>query len=420
LAEIKRWLVIMMLKRFLSRIIRNGDLRVIDSKGQEWRFGDQSLPKVTIRIHNKKTEFRMLVHPELAVGEAYMEGSLTIEQGTLYDFLSLATLNIEYFKTHPFHKFLGAVSKLFRRLQQHNPIGKARSNVAHHYDLSDDLYNLFLDKDRQYSCAYFENNSVNLEQAQIDKKRHIAAKLLLNQRNLKLLDIGSGWGGLGLYLAKQTGAKVTGVTLSSEQHKISNERASQAGMSDFTNFQLMDYREQTGVFDRIVSIGMLEHVGSGHYLEYFNKILELLDDDGVGLVHSIGRMDPPGTTNAWLRKYIFPGGYTPALSEVLAAVEKAGLWVTDVEILRLHYAETLRHWRDRFQSNRDEAKRLYDEKFCRMWEFYLASCEIGFRQNGLMVFQLQLAKKQDAVPLTRNYIDDWERGFEDRKDRAAE
>jgi cyclopropane-fatty-acyl-phospholipid synthase len=191
-------------------------------------------------------------------------------------------------------------------------------------------------------------------------------------------------------------------------------------MSDFTNFQLMDYREQTGVFDRIVSIGMLEHVGSGHYLEYFNKILELLDDDGVGLVHSIGRMDPPGTTNAWLRKYIFPGGYTPALSEVLAAVEKAGLWVTDVEILRLHYAETLRHWRDRFQSNRDEAKKLYDEKFCRMWEFYLASCEIGFRQNGLMVFQLQLAKKQDAVPLTRNYIDDWERGFEDRKDRAAE
>ena len=410
----------MMLKRLLSRIIRKGDLRVIDDKGKEWLFGDQSDPKVTIRIKNKKTELKMLLHPELAVGESYMEGSLSIEQGTLYDFLSLATLNIEYFKSHPFHKFSGTVSKLFRRLQQNNPIGKARSNVAHHYDLSDDLYNLFLDKDRQYSCAYFENNSINLEQAQIDKKHHIAAKLLLNQRDLKLLDIGSGWGGLGLYLAKETGAKVTGVTLSSEQHKVSKERASLAGMTDFTNFQLLDYRQQTGIFDRIVSIGMLEHVGSGHYLEYFNKIFELLDDDGVGLVHSIGRMDPPGTTNAWLRKYIFPGGYTPALSEVLAAVEKAGLWVTDIEILRLHYAETLRHWRDRFQSNREEAKKLYDEKFCRMWEFYLTSCEIGFRQNGLMVFQLQLAKKQDAVPLTRNYIDDWEREIVAREDRAAE
>ncbi|MDH3738396.1 MAG: cyclopropane-fatty-acyl-phospholipid synthase family protein, partial [Alphaproteobacteria bacterium] len=288
----------------------------------------------------------MLLNPQLAVGEAYMKGTLTIERGTLYDFLDLATQNLEYVKQHAFHKFTETVSRLFRRLQQHNPIGKAQRNVAHHYDLSDDLYDLFLDEDRQYSCAYFDTGTTDLEKAQINKKRHIAAKLLLDRRGLKVLDIGSGWGGLAMYLAQQTGADVTGVTLSTEQHKVSQRRAADAGLADQVTFQLLDYREQTGTFDRIVSVGMFEHVGAGHYTEYFNQVKNLLADDGVCLVHSIGRMDPPGTTNAWLRKYIFPGGYTPALSEVLVAVEKAGLWVTDIEVLRLHYAETLRLWHD--------------------------------------------------------------------------
>ena len=410
----------MMLSRFLQAVINNGDLCLIDAGGRDWRFGDGTAPHVTIQIHDNATQWRLLLNPQLAVGEAYMKGSLTIERGTLYDFLDLATQNLEHMTRHPFHKFSDKISRLFRGLQQHNPIGKAQRNVAHHYDLSDDLYDLFLDEDRQYSCAYFDTGTTDLGKAQINKKRHLAAKLLLDRRDLKILDIGSGWGGLGLYLAQNTGAQVTGVTLSTEQHKVSQQRAADAGLSKQVDFQLRDYREQTGTFDRIVSVGMFEHVGAGHYVEYFNKVKNLLADDGVCLVHSIGRMDPPGTTNSWLRKYIFPGGYTPALSEVLAAVEKAGLWVTDIEVLRLHYAETLRHWHDRFQAQREKAKELYDEEFCRMWEFYLIGCEIGFRRRGQMVFQIQVAKRQDAVPLTRDYIGDWEHGMIAEESQAAE
>ena len=409
-----------MLSRFLRAIIKNGDLCLIDAQGRDWRFGDGTAPHATVQVHDNATQWRLLLNPQLAVGEAYMKGALTIERGTLYDFLDLATRNVEYLRRHPFHRFTDRINRLFRRLQQHNPIGTAQRNVAHHYDLSDELYDLFLDEDRQYSCAYFDTGSTDLEQAQISKKRHIAAKLLLNRRGLKVLDIGSGWGGLGLYLAQQTGAQVTGVTLSTEQHKVSQQRAVDAGLADQAVFQLRDYREQSGTFDRIVSVGMFEHVGAGHYTEYFNKVKDLLADDGVCLVHSIGRMDPPGTTNAWLRKYIFPGGYTPALSEVLAAVEKAGLWVTDIEVLRLHYAETLRLWHSRFQARRERAKELYDEEFCRMWEFYLIGCEIGFRQREQMVFQIQVAKRQDAVPLTRDYIGDWERGVVAHESQAAE
>lgn len=410
----------MMLSRFLTAVIQSGDLCFIDSRGQDWRFGDGTAPHVTIQIHDKATEWRLLLTPQLAVGEAYMKGSLTIERGTLYDFIDLATQNVKHVDRHPLHAFFGHLNRMFRRLQQHNPIGKAQRNVAHHYDLSGDLYDLFLDEDRQYSCAYFDSDTNDLEQAQINKKRHIAAKLLLNRRGLKILDIGSGWGGLGLYLAQHTGAHVTGVTLSTEQHKVSQQRTMDAGLADQADFQLRDYREQTGTFDRIVSVGMFEHVGVGHYAEYFGQVKRLLADDGVFLLHSIGRMEPPGTTNSWLRKYIFPGGYSPSLSEVLTAVEKAGLWVTDIEILRLHYAETLRHWRDRFQAQRDKAKELYDEEFCRMWEFYLAGSEIGFRRREQMVFQIQVAKRQDAVPLTRDYIGDWERGVVAEESQAAE
>lgn len=409
-----------MLARFLQAVIKDGDLCLIDAAGREWRFGNGTAPHVAIRIHDKATQRRLLFNPQLAVGEAYMGGTLTVERGTLYDFIDLASQNLQYVESHPFHAFVGRLSHWLRRLQQHNPIGKAQRNVAHHYDLSDDLYDLFLDRDRQYSCAYFDPKTEGLDEAQINKKRHIAAKLLLTRPGLKVLDIGSGWGGMGLYLAQQAGAQVTGVTLSTEQHKVSQQRAADAGVTGRVEFALRDYREQTGQFDRIVSVGMFEHVGAGHYVEYFEKVKELLADDGVFLLHSIGRMESPGTTNAWLRKYIFPGGYTPALSEVLSAVEKAGLWVTDIEILRLHYAETLRHWHDRFQAKRAQAAELYDEEFCRMWEFYLIGCEVAFRRRGQMVFQMQLAKRQDAVPLTRDYITDWERSIDAQESQAAE
>ena len=400
----------MMLSRFLRAVIKDGNLCLIDNRGLSQSFGDGSGVQVPIRIHNKITQWRLLFNPQLSVGEAYMKGTLTLDNGTLYDFLSLVTNNIKYLENHPLYKITGWLSRLFRRLQQHNPIGKAQKNVAHHYDLSDDLYDLFLDEDRQYSCAYFDKNTLTLEEAQVSKKRHIAAKLLLDKQGLKILDIGSGWGGMGLYLAQISGANVTGVTLSKEQHKVSVERAINAKLSSQAVFQLKDYREQTGTFDRIVSVGMLEHVGAGHYKEYFNKVKQLLTDDGVALIHSIGRIDPPGTTNSWLRKYIFPGGYAPAMSEVISAIEKTGLWITDIEILRLHYAETLYKWRKRFQAKRKEAQMLYDEEFCRMWEFYLVAAEIGFRQNGQMVFQIQVTKQQDALPLTREYIAEWEKG----------
>ena len=400
----------MMLSRFLRAVIKDGNLCLIDNRGLSQSFGDGSGVQVTIRIYDKITQWRLLFNPQLSVGEAYMKGTLTLDNGTLYDFLSLVINNIKYLENHPLYKITGWLSRLFRRLQQHNPIGKAQKNVAHHYDLSDDLYDLFLDEDRQYSCAYFDKNTLTLEEAQVSKKRHIAAKLLLDKQGLKILDIGSGWGGMGLYLAQISGANVTGVTLSKEQHKVSVERAINAKLSSQAVFQLKDYREQTGTFDRIVSVGMLEHVGAAHYKEYFNKVKQLLTDDGVALIHSIGRIDPPGTTNSWLRKYIFPGGYAPAMSEVISAIEKTGLWITDIEILRLHYAETLYKWRKRFQARRKEAQMLYDEEFCRMWEFYLVAAEIGFRQNGQMVFQIQVTKQQDALPLTREYIAEWEKG----------
>jgi cyclopropane-fatty-acyl-phospholipid synthase len=410
----------MMLSRFLRAVIKDGNLCLIDNRGLSQSFGDGSGVQVTIRIHDKITQWRLLFNPQLSVGEAYMKGTLTLDNGTLYDFLSLVTNNIKYLENHPLYKITGWLSRLFRRLQQHNPIGKAQKNVAHHYDLSDDLYDLFLDEDRQYSCAYFDKNTLTLEEAQVSKKRHIAAKLLLDKQGLKILDIGSGWGGMGLYLAQISGANVTGVTLSKEQHKVSVERAINAKLSSQAVFQLKDYREQTGTFDRIVSVGMLEHVGAAHYKEYFNKVKQLLTDDGVALIHSIGRIDPPGTTNSWLRKYIFPGGYAPAMSEVISAIEKTGLWITDIEILRLHYAETLYKWRKRFQARRKEAQMLYDEEFCRMWEFYLIAAEIGFRQNGQMVFQIQVTKQQDALPLTREYIAEWEKGVVGKENQAAQ
>jgi cyclopropane-fatty-acyl-phospholipid synthase len=293
--------------------------------------------------------------------------------------------------------------------------------VAHHYDLNDQLYDFFLDRDRQYSCAYFKTGDEPIEQAQLDKKRHIAAKLLLKPGQ-KVLDIGSGWGGMALFLSQQFGVDVTGVTLSKEQLAVSNRRALEGGLADHVKFKLLDYRQENGRYDRIVSVGMFEHVGSDHYIEYFRKVKALLKEDGVMLLHAIGRMEPPGGTNTWLKKYIFPGGYTPALSEVLTAIEKVGLWVTDIEVLRLHYARTLRHWRGRFNANRERIKQMagYDERFCRMWEFYLAGCEVAFRYMNQMVFQIQIARRVDAVPLTRNYMVDAEREAAVARSMAAE
>ncbi len=411
----------MLLVKFLRQTVSQGDLHLIDANGGRWQFGDGKGPQVTIQLHDKRLHRRLLFNPKLALGEAYMDGTLTIEEGTLVDLLDIAGTNMESVELHPMQRRFDAISRFFRKLQQHNPVGRAQRNVAHHYDLSDDLYDIFLDSDRQYSCAYF-NGEDDLEAAQSAKKRHLAAKLMLDRPGLKVLDIGSGWGGLGLYLAQNGGADVTGVTLSVEQHKVSQQRAADMGLTDRVRFELRDYRHETGKYDRIVSVGMFEHVGAGHYQEFFDKVRDLLTDDGVCILHSIGRRQPPSSTNPWLRKYIFPGGYTPALSEVLSAVEKTGLWVTDIEVLRLHYAETLRHWNDRFQKNRARAAELYDEKFCRMWEFYLVGSEYAFRRMGQMVFQMQITKHQDAVPLTRDYITDWDRGQGDaaRMTAAAE
>ena len=412
----------MLLARVLARVVGEGQLTIIDAGGRSHRIGGaRSGPVLTLRIHDWWTGIRLALRPRLALGEAYMDGKLTVEDGDIYDLLDLIGRNMAALEATTAVKWSYGLQRWLRFLQQYNPIGRAQRNVAHHYDLKDQLYDFFLDRDRQYSCAYFKTGEEPLEQAQLDKKQHIAAKMLLRPGQ-KVLDIGLGWGGMGLFLGQQFGVDVTGVTLSKEQHAVSCRRALEDGLADRVRFKLLDYRKDPGRYDRIVSVGMFEHVGAAHYVEFFTKVKELLADDGVMLLHSIGRMERPGGTNTWLRKYIFPGGYTPALSEVLTAIEKAGLWVTDMEILRLHYAETLRHWRQRFLANRDRIKQMagYDDRFCRMWEFYLAACEISFRYMNQMVFQLQLAKKQDAVPLTRDYMLDAEKGITVTRSMAAE
>jgi len=392
----------------LERIVETGAVTVIDRRGRPHEFGDGTGRRTVMRFTDPKLGWKLLLNPYLYFGEGYTEGSVVFEEGTLYDFLETVGRNAAKANPAGSGPLARGVTGVRRRIQQHNPLRTARRNVAHHYDLNGKLYDLFLDKDRQYSCAYFGSGNDTLEVAQDSKKRHLAAKLLLAPGQ-KVLDIGSGWGGLALYLAQVEQVDVTGVTLSQEQHKRSCARAKAMKLNRRVRFHLRDYREDDGRYDRIVSVGMFEHVGARHFGEYFAKVRDLLKDDGVFVLHSIGRMEPPGTTNPWLRKYIFPGGYTPSLSETLAAIESSGLWVTDIEILRLHYAETLREWNRRFQANRAEVAKIYDERFCRMWEFYLQGCEVAFRYMNQMVFQIQIAKRQDAVPLTRDYVTDWER-----------
>jgi cyclopropane-fatty-acyl-phospholipid synthase len=398
----------MLFAQLLKHLITVGTLRVTTADGRSHVFAGGPGRSIGIRLHDPALNRKLFLNPRLYLGEADMDGTLTVEDGTIYDLLAFFMVNIERAPRHPLRPLYSGFGKFFRELQQYNPVKRARANVAHHYDLSDRLYELFLDKDRQYSCAYFASPNDDLDTAQLNKKRHIAAKLLLRPGQ-RVLDIGSGWGGLAIYLARECGVDVTGLTLSSEQLKVAQERAAAAGLADRVRFHLRDYREETGTYDRIVSVGMFEHVGVVHFNQYFAGVKRLLAEDGIALVHAIGRSDGPGSTNPWIRKYIFPGGYSPALSEVVPVVEKTGLWITDIEILRLHYAETLRAWRQRFLAKRDEVLRFYDERFCRMWEFYLAGSEVSFRHQGLMVWQMQLAKKVDAVPLTRDYMVDWER-----------
>ncbi len=395
---------------YLRKAIRRGRMAIILPGGRREVLGPGPAddPPLTIRIADRATLRRLTFNPELAFGEAYMDGTLTVENGTIRDVLDVMFNNLCDAPPLPQAEFVRPFRPFLRYLQQYNPTGRSRRNVAHHYDLSSRLYELFLDSDRQYSCAYFPTPDLTIDAAQEAKKRHIAAKLLL-QPGMRVLDIGSGWGGLALSLAQVAGVEVTGLTLSTEQLAVANARARAMGLADRVRFQLRDYRDEAGTYDRIVSVGMFEHVGSLQYGAFFDTVKRLLAPKGVMLLHSIGRRDGPGRTPAWIRKYIFPGGYAPALSEVLPEVEQRGLWVTDIEVLRLHYAMTLERWQERFQANRAEVARLYDERFCRMWEFYLAAAEMDFRHWGAMVFQMQLSNALDAVPLTRDYMFDWER-----------
>jgi cyclopropane-fatty-acyl-phospholipid synthase len=401
--------MLMLLDVMLRRIVRRGDLTFIDANGSSHRYGNGVGPPVSVRVCHRRVEWHLVLDPQLALGESYMNGTLRLERGRIYDLLELLLENAQQHPVPAWARALDVLRYLVRRAVQFNPAGRARRNVAHHYDIEGAIYDLFLDSDRQYSCAYFTPGA-DLEEAQLAKKRHLAAKLAI-EPGQRLLDIGSGWGGLGIYLAKASGCEVTGVTLSTQQHKISNERAAREGLSRSVRFEFADYRKVAGCFDRIVSVGMFEHVGVSHYGTYFKKVRDLLSQNGVALIHSIGRSEPPAVTNPFIAKYIFPGGYIPALSEVVVAVERSGLMITDVEILRLHYAETLRAWRERFLANWDKAAAILDERFCRMWEFYLAGSETAFRYQGLVVFQLQLAKRMTTLPMTRDYIYHNEQGL---------
>ncbi len=402
------------LSHMLKSFVKVGSLEVIDAEGGRHLFAGAPGPKVTMRLKDPTLYKKLFFNPELHAGEAYMDERLTFENSTLRDFLTLFSMNRLSLGSYPLQKVLRRVSRGLKRFQQANPVGKAQQNVAHHYDLGNDFYKLFLDEGMQYSCAYFQDDTNTLEEAQRNKLRLIAAKLNLKPGQ-KILDIGSGWGDMALYLAAMENVDVTGVTLSKEQHVLSNEKAKKAGLSDRVRFELRDYRDVSSKFDRIVSVGMFEHVGVRHYNEFFAKVNAMLADDGVMLLHSIGHMSPPGTASPWLRKYIFPGAYSPALSEVFTVVEQNSLWVTDLEFLRVHYAKTLKHWCDRFEKSRPQIAKMYDERFCRMFEFYLISCEMMFRTGSQLVFHMQLSKKRDAAPIVRDYITDLQRDYKQRE-----
>lgn len=392
-----------LLKMFLSLCVRRGRLNVETARGERFSVGDGSGPPVAIRFADRSGEYALMLDPALALGELFTDGRLLVTSGTVHDLLELVGRNVQSLTPPGLGRMHQRARKALSWIALRNTASQSRRNVAHHYDLNDHLYALFLDADWQYSCAYFEYPGQSLDDAQHAKKRHIAAKLLVRP-GMRVLDVGCGWGGLALHLAKYCSANVTGITLSNEQLGVAKARAAASTRLPNVSFRLDDYRETSGTYDRIVSVGMFEHVGLPQYDAFFRRSSELLTGDGVMVLHAIGRWDGPSAPNPWINKYVFPSGYLPALSEVLPSVERAGLIVTDIEILRLHYADTLSAWRGRFLARRGEAIALFGEPFCRMWEFYLAASETAFRHGGLMVFQLQLAKRLDAVPLTRNYI----------------
>lgn len=405
----------MLSARAFRQLISVGHLTLIDPDGERHECRGSDGHRATIRITDRSLDRRLLLNPELAIGEGYMDGGIVLEDGTtLYDFLDLCMANIGGVSEGPWRKVLAALRGLRAAVRHWNPVHLARGKVSHHYDLSDELFDLFLDSDRQYSCAYFLNPDDDLETAQWNKKLHLAAKLNLASGQ-RVLDIGSGWGGLGLFLAGLADdLQVDGVTLSREQHAVSNRRAEQAGLADRVRFHLRDYRRIEDRYDRIVSVGMLEHVGPSFYDAFYRQVHRLLKDDGIAVIHAIGVFNPPAPQNQWMEKYIFPGAYTPSLSQQFTAIERTGLYTTDVEILRRHYADTLRSWRLRCEAQQDRIVAMYDERFYRMWTFYLTACETAFRRGSLMVFQIQLAKSLSAVPETRDYIADFERRWRGR------
>ena len=393
----------MLLSRVLRPLIRTGRLTVIDAHGTPHVFGTEAQPAITVRLHDPKLHWKLALNPGLYAGEAWMDGTLTVEDGSLYDFLDLFGRNLGTAGLKSFKSPLRHLKRLKRGYHRLNDRWRSERNVAHHYDLSDEMYGLFLDSERQYTCAYHPTGAEDIETAQRLKEQHIAAKLRL-EPGMRVADLGCGWGSLAMYLARHHDVDVTAVTLSKEQVARGNARAREMGLADRARLLHKDYREVEGTFDRVVSIGMLEHVGVRQYGRMFERIRALLPQHGVALVHSIGRVLGPGSTNPWIKKYIFPGGYIPALSEVLPSIERSGLWVTDIEVLRLHYAYTLKQWRERFVANWDKAAALYDERFCRMWEFYLIASEFSFRYGKHMVFQIQMTKAVDTLPLDRGYM----------------
>ena len=404
---------------FFHHLIHRGSLEIETASGKRIQVGDGSGQRLGLRFKTQQAEQRLLSDPELAFGELYMEGAMDVVHGTLPEVLQLALDNLASAGHMRWMSLLQQMRTRLRKLMQANNHVRAKRNVARHYDLDHRLYDLFLDEDKQYSCAYFEHPMMSLEQAQLAKKRHLAAKLLI-EPGQRVLDIGCGWGGMALYLARICQARVSGITLSDEQLAIARQRAGQSGLAQPPEFVLRDYRSESGTYDRIVSVGMFEHVGLGYYDAFFQKIAQLLPPHGIALLHTIGRPDVPCATNPFIAKYIFPGGHLPALSEIMPAIERAGLIATDIEILRLHYAWTLQEWQKRFQAHRADMARIYDERFCRMWEFYLAGSEATFRLGQAVNFQIQLAKRVDAVPVTRDYMARAEEIFRARESLAQE
>ena len=394
----------MKLLNFYNTIIKEDGFHIIDSNKHKYIIGNpKKNPPITLKLLRKNLNYKLLLLPDLYFGEAYMDGTLKIENGTLTEFLDIALKNIGRNDTNKFNKIINTLRAKLTYFTNFNFISKSKKNVAHHYDISEKLYDLFLDKNRQYSCAYFKNENETIDEAQNNKINHIIKKLNL-KKNQKVLDIGCGWGSLAIEIAKKSQCEVVGITLSENQLKYCQDNAKKNNLQNQVQFKLLDYREMKDKFDRIVSVGMFEHVGTKFYSKFFNKVSELLNDDGLAFIHTIGSSNPPRNPHPWISKWIFPGGFTPSLSQTVSPIENSGLIISDIEVLRMHYAYTLRHWKNRFLGQRDKVVELFDEKFLRMWEFYLAGCEMAFKWGDQVVFQFQLTKKNTTAPITRDYI----------------